>query len=230
MNGIQKWLIGLGHLLYPRLCDACRTPLIQQEQCLCLRCESLLPFTHFHTLANNESTQRLAGRFPFVKATSLAYFTEEGMLQHLLHQLKYQHKERIGWYLGRLLGIALQRAHWEVDVVMGVPLHQKKEALRGFNQSQLIGEGISEQIHTPLLKDAVIRVKNTSSQTNKSRQERIDNVKDAFAVKQAKAIEGKHILLIDDVLTTGATIEACATALLQVPNCRLSIATIGIAV
>lgn len=227
---INKLTKGILHLFYPQLCEACHQPLLDNEEVLCIGCEQHLPLTNYHAFENNETVSRLSGRFPFEYATSLAYFTEENLLQHLLHRLKYKERELIGLYFGKQLGAVIESLNWQPDAIIAVPLHKKKETKRGFNQSNLIGEGISETLNIPLLKDVLHRVKNTTTQTDKNRQERIDNVKDAFVAMKKGAVENKHILLLDDVLTTGATIESCANELLKIKGVRLSIATVGIAV
>lgn len=220
---------GFLHLLFPRLCEGCCASLLFEERVLCLSCLDQLPLTAYHHLPSNETVLRFAGRFPFVSATSYAYFTKEGLLQHLLHRLKYKGRKENGRRLGELLGYELQIVPWAqtVDVIVPVPLHPKKQAARGYNQSDLIAEGMSEVLGIPFLADGLKRVRHTESQTNKTRQERADNVQDAFRAKSA-AVQGRHVLLVDDVLTTGATLEACSLALLD-QNCKVSIATIGIA-
>jgi ComF family protein len=190
-----------------------------------------LPRTDYHLMPENDTVLRLAGRVPFTHATSFAYFINDGLLQHLLHGLKYLNKKENGAYLGKQFAYDLQQTDWirTVDVIIPVPLHAKKEAVRGYNQSVLIGEGMCNILHIPVNNKVLKRVRHTESQTQKSRAERLENMKDAFVVKDAAAIKDKHVLLIDDVLTTGATLEACALALLKVQDTRVSIATIGIA-
>jgi len=227
---VHNILHSVAHIFYPKLCEGCNKPLLMQEYVLCIGCESCLSYTHYHVVKNNETTLRIAGRFPFSYATSLAYFNEETLLQHLLHRLKYKNRKNIGSYLGKLLGKAIHTSGWKPDVIVPVPLYKKKEQKRGYNQSQLIAEGIHEILQIPVLKNAVTRVRPTETQTDKSRLQRVENVKDAFKIIDKKDLEARHVLLIDDVLTTGATIEACADALLSVKNVKLSIATIGIAV
>lgn len=231
---LQQIAEGITHLFFPRLCSGCSKPLLPEEDILCLNCNVYyLPRTAYHHLPENETVLRFAGRFPFERATSLAYFTSEGLLQHLMYELKYNDKREIGSFLGKQLAYDLQQTGWtkDIDIIAPVPLHPKKEMARGYNQSRIIAEGMADILHIPVLSENIlIRVRNTKSQTQKTREERIDNMQDAFLVKDDTAIMNKHILLIDDVLTTGATIEACALALLQVPGVRISIATIGIAV
>ena len=174
---------------------------------------------------------RFAGRLPLQKAASLAYFTDGGLLQHLLHGLKYQDKKEIGTYLGHQLGQDMKQLNWQesIDAIVPVPLHPKKQAIRGFNQALIIAEAMSDVLHIPTYADAVKRNRFTETQTQKTREERMLNMEGAFEVNNPAKIENKHILVIDDVLTTGATLEACAKALLAVNGVRVSIATIGIA-
>lgn len=231
IDNIQSLGAGLAHLFYPRLCDGCNKPLLPEEDILCLNCNVYnLPRTAYHHIADNETAMRFTGRIRFEKATSLAYFTPEGLLQHLLHRLKYEDRKDIGLFLGRQLGYDLQQLHWAagMDMIVPVPLHKKKEAERGYNQSELVAQGMSEVLAIPVGAQLLQRVRYTESQTQKSRTERLENMKDAFEAGTSLK-PGLHILLIDDVLTTGATLEAAAMALLAVPGVKVSIATIGIA-
>jgi ComF family protein len=218
---------GLLHLLFPRLCEGCRKPLSESEEVICISCELQLSQTHYHHIPDNETALRLAGRIPFVHATSLAYYNKDSLLQHLIHRLKYADRKSNGRYLGREIGKAISK--WGIELIVPVPLHRKKELLRGYNQSMLIAEGISSVSGVPIAGRAVIRSRHTDTQTDKNREERISNVSGAFEVVLPREIAGKHILLTDDVLTTGATIEACATAVLKVPGVSVSLATAGIA-
>lgn len=229
---LQELRHGLVHLFYPRLCEGCSRPLLAAEQVLCVSCALELPETNYHHIADNETALRFAGRIPFVHATSLAYFTNDGLLQHLLHGLKYKGKQEIGYYLGRQLGGCLQKAGWAstIDMIIPVPLHKARQAKRGYNQSRLIAEGINETLHIPVSDNILLRVKDTESQTHKSRTERVNNMRDTFQLKQNDILKNKHILLCDDVLTTGATLEASALALMHEESIKISIVTIGIAV
>lgn len=232
LNPLKQLHRGLVHLFYPRLCEGCSKPLLEMEDVLCAGCGMELPETGYHHVADNETALRFAGRVPFTHATTLAYFTADGLLQHLLHGLKYRGKKEIGLYLGRRLGEELRDAGWaEVpDMIIPVPLHKAKEAMRGYNQSVLIAEGISQKLHIPVCIDILQRVKNTESQTHKTRAERAENMLDTFRVGKKGMLTNKHILLCDDVLTTGATLEACARMLLGEKGIKISIATVGIAV
>ncbi|MCB0697102.1 MAG: ComF family protein [Chitinophagaceae bacterium] len=223
---------GLSHLVYPRLCEGCSKPLLAEEQVLCLNCSIYnLPRTAYHHIHENETFMRFAGRVRIEKATSLAYFTPNGLLQHLLHGLKYDGKKEIGTYLGTQLGYDLLQTNWleGIDAIIPVPLHPEKEAIRGFNQALLIAEAISNVLSLPVLEKVIKRSRFTETQTQKTREERMENMQGAFEVLKVEQLRDKHILLIDDVLTTGATLEACAQCLLAVSGVKVSIATIGIA-
>jgi ComF family protein len=239
LRSLNELRHGIVHLFYPRLCEGCSKPLLAAEQVLCIGCSMELPDTGYHNIAGNETEQRFAGRIPFAHATTFAWFTNDGLLQHLVHGLKYKNKKEIGYYLGRQLGQSLQRTitsdgqpGWikEIDLIIPVPLHPAKKAKRGYNQSTLIAEGMSEVLHIPVSEDALLRVRNTETQTHKTRAERVSNMAEAFTINEKVQLKGKHILLCDDVLTTGATLEACALALLREESIKISIATIGIAV
>jgi len=223
---------GLSHLVYPRLCEGCNKPLLAEEQVLCLNCSIYnLPRTAYHHIHENETFMRFAGSVNIEKATSLAYFTPDGLLQHLLHGLKYDSKKEIGAYLGTQLGYDLLQTNWQqgIDAIIPVPLHPKKEAIRGFNQALLIAEAMGDVMKLPVLDKIVRRTRFTETQTQKTREQRMENMQGAFEVVNDEKLTGKHILLIDDVLTTGATLEACAHCLLAVSGVKVSIATIGIA-
>jgi ComF family protein len=219
-------------MFYPLLCEGCRRQLVASETVLCAGCETELALTNYHTMPGNETEIRFSGRFPFERATSYAWFTEEGLLQHLLHGLKYRDRSEIGTWLGTQFGVALAGVHWQqgIDAIVPVPLHPSKEAQRGYNQSEVIAQAMAVALGIPVWADVLTRTRATESQTSKSRSERAANVAGAFAPGKARQLAGKHLLVIDDVLTTGATTEACALVLLGMDNVKISIATIGIAV
>lgn len=228
---LKNWASSLLHLFYPRLCEGCSKPLLLSEKVLCIGCTPHIPRTEYHHIPGNDTAARFAGRVPFQHATTFAYFTPDGLLQHLLHQLKYKDKQEIGIYLGKQFGYDLLETDWakNIDLILPVPLHPKKEAERGYNQSKLIAEGMSDSLHIPVLTDALYRTRHTESQTKKSRAERIENMQDAFGAKHIQRLQHKHVLIVDDVLTTGATLESCALALSDVPGIQVSFGTIGIA-
>lgn len=219
---------GIVHLLFPDLCEGCSKPLISGEHVLCMGCGTLLPETNYHYKDNNETAMRFAGRVPFVKATSLAYFTDDGLLQHLLHGLKYRGQKENGKYLGARLAATLKYGGWlsDIDAIIPVPLHASRLMERGYNQSAVIANAMGIAVDELSLK----RIRKTESQTTKTRAERADNMQGAFLLNDSNSLNGKHVLIVDDVLTTGATIEACANVLLSAQNVKISIATIGIAI
>jgi ComF family protein len=231
-GGFQKILEHLSQLFYPKNCECCNNWLSQGEESLCLHCETELPRTNFLFDDNNIAHQRFWGRVPIAHASSFVYFTKEGMMQHLMHRLKYRNRKELGRYLGRLLGRKLQEspALQEVNCIVPVPLHIIKQGKRGYNQAELIAQGIATTTPLPVYQKQLIRIKNTASQTKMTRLQRLENVQGVFAVHQPQVLEGKHILLVDDVLTTGATLEEAAQTLLKIPGTKVSIATLGLAI
>jgi len=231
-TSIQEMVRSLGHLLLPRLCAGCMRPLLFQENVLCLHCTLELPQTGFHELKENEAFIRIAGRFPFEHATAFAWFQSDGLMQHLMHLLKYEQRKDVGRFLGQQAAATLRDVHWmnAMNGIIPVPLHSVKLASRGYNQAELIARSFSSGLAIPMIGNAIHRIQNTSSQTRMNREERTKNVAGAFAAGPGiHNLAGKHILLMDDVLTTGATLEAAAQPLLAVPGIGLSIFTLGIA-
>ena len=220
------------HLFYPKLCLGCTVALLVQEQVLCIACATRIALTQHYHIKDNETALRFVGRVPFEHACSLAYFTKNSLLQILLHELKYKGNQDVGRYLGKQFALALKQTSWieTIDVLVPVPLYKSKLLARGFNQSACIGAAMAQQLAKPMQAAVLLRNRHTDTQTQKSRQERIINMQDAFTVVDPLALAGKHVLLLDDVLTTGATIESCILALQSIKGIRISIATIGIAI
>jgi ComF family protein len=187
--------------------------------------------TDFHIYKNNPVEMIFAGRFPVFRATALCFFKQKNTLQKLIHQLKYNENEGIGVYLGYLLGLTLMESEdfQSVDVIIPIPLYSKKQKKRGYNQSEKIGKGVMEVMSKPMDTSSLIRVMNTSTQTKKERFQRWENTIEIFQLTKTNTLTGKHILLIDDVITTGATIESAAQLLLTIPAVKISIACLGYA-
>jgi ComF family protein len=222
---------GLLHLVYPRLCVACNYDLPTPHDCFCLKCRLKLQSSDMYRVAENEFTQRFWGRLPLQAGAAHYYFTRKSAIQKAMHALKYKNKPDIGLQLGRQFGKLLAASPFfqHIDVIVPVPLHPVKERLRGYNQSMMFAQGIADTMYLPVAPNALTRNKDTQTQTHKKRLDRFENMRSMFVVRQTQTLQGKHVLLVDDILTTGATLEMCGQAILQVPGTQLSMATIAIA-
>ncbi|HKM94033.1 MAG TPA: phosphoribosyltransferase family protein [Prolixibacteraceae bacterium] len=218
-------------LVYPNLCLCCEIPLVKQEHFMCAGCDLHLPRSHYHLVSNNPVEHLFWGRTSIEKATSYFIFQKGSKYQKLLHHLKYKGYREIGVELGKRFAAELNQVSYfdEIDVLVPVPLHPKKEKQRGYNQSTAIAEGMAQILHKELNTNNLQRKYYSETQTRKGRYERWENVNELFAVKEPKYFTHKHVLLIDDVVTTGSTLEACANALLQCEGTKVSIATLAYA-
>jgi len=226
---MKSALQSLLHLFFPHTCAGCGTDIISHDQLLCLHCIDRLPHTGFHRYAGNPVEKIFWGRLPIACATSLLYFTKSSLLQHLIHQFKYKGKVEIGRYIGRCMGEVMQEASRfeNIDALVPLPLFAARERKRGYNQSGILCEGIAEIRQLPILRNIIARKSATETQTRKTRTERWANISGRFELVRPEAIQGKHILLVDDVITTGATLEACGQELMTAGNTRLSIFTMA---
>jgi ComF family protein len=217
------------HLFYPHTCNGCGSDLLAEDNLLCVKCISQLPHTHYAQHANNPIEKRFWGRLPLNAAHAEFYFAKESLIQQLIHQLKYKGNKAIGKYLGGLMANSLLVSNRfdNIDALIPLPLFPQKEKKRGYNQAAIICDGMSEMMKLPVLKDVLIRQRFTETQTKKHRQERWENVEGSFVLKNEAAVRGKKILLVDDVVTTGATFEAGGAALLQASGVELSIAALA---
>lgn len=215
------------HLLFPHVCSGCGSDLLSEESMLCMRCVEAMPETNFDNHPNNPVEKKFWGRLRLVGATAQYYFTKESLMQHLMHQFKYKGNKELGLQLGRMMGESLKRSNrFNVDALIPLPLFPAKEKKRGFNQATVLCDGMAEYMNVPVLNDVIIRPQFTETQTKKGRIERWLNMEGKFILKNPEAITNKHILLVDDVVTTGATLETCGTELLKADNARLSLATL----
>lgn len=216
-------------LIYPQACVICPGDLADGEQFICSECRYHLPKTGFHHLADNPVAKHFWGRVPVEAATAYFYFNKGLKVQELVHHVKYRGKKDLGIFLGNMFGAELKASPFaeKINIVIPVPLHEKKLKRRGFNQSYVIARGIAEALGAHCAPATVKRAIATDTQTRKSRIKRWENVEDKFEVTDAEAIKDKHILLVDDVVTTGSTLEACAQAILKVPGTHVSIAALA---
>ena len=231
MLAVKRWGYDLLGLLFPNACNACGTTLYYGEHLICTKCLYDLPFTDYHIHADNRVAKQLWGRLSLNAAMAMLYFRKHSKVQNLIHNLKYNNKTEVGILLGNKLGERLKSSplYQHIDLIIPVPLHLKKLRIRGYNQSLYIAEGISKVLDVPFSEAELIRSAATESQTKKSRYNRYENMQDVFKVVKPEQLSGKHILLIDDVITTGATLEACANELLKNGVAKVSIAALAFA-
>ncbi len=218
-------------MLFPHTCLSCRSLLERNEEVICTQCRYALPQTSFHLQADNELARKFWGRIPLKYAFAYLRFIKKGTVQTLLHQLKYNGRQEVGEILGKWYGNELKKSNLagEFDLVLPVPLHATKLKKRGYNQCDSIAKGLAEGLEIGWDREILVRQKANISQTRKDRIERWENVADIFMLKEAEKIKNKNILLVDDVITTGATLEACSLAL-QNAGCKsLSIAGLAVA-
>lgn len=216
----------------PNLCAACDHQLLRGETCICTSCQMRLPLARFRNGWDNPLFRQFAGRARIEQATAYCNFTKGGRIQRLMHRLKYSNRPEIGLRLGQLYGHALVQSEdfSAADLILPVPLHTHRQKVRGYNQSACIAEGLSQTLMVPLRTDLLSRSRNTASQTRKTRFDRAGNVEKAFQVKNPDVLQGLHVILVDDVVTTGSTLVAVAETLQeQVPGIRVSIAALAFA-
>lgn len=219
-------------LLFPRLCYACGNHLIRNENLICTGCYVVIPRTNYHLQNENPVEQLFWGRCQIEKAAAFSFYNKGSKISKLIHNLKYKGITEIGYELGRIYGLSLKSSGYisDIDLIIPVPLHPSKKRIRGFNQSDFISKGIADATGLPVDTDSLLRTTFTSTQTKRSRYERWTNVEGIFCVSDPEKIKDKHILLVDDVITTGSTIESCANELLNTEGVRVSVAAIAFAI
>lgn len=219
------------NLFFPKVCYACNNLLNDNVDTICMDCRHDLPVTNFHFDNNDNVSKVLYGRAKIENGASLFRFEKKGNVQRLIHNLKYKDHENIGFLLGNWLGGELKtlESYRDIDAVIPVPLHKKKLKSRGFNQVTKFSEQIAEALHAEYIDDVLLKVSNTKTQSKKGRIARWIDSDELFAIENIPSIENKHILLVDDIITTGATLEACISVLNEAKNIKISIATMAIA-
>lgn len=228
---INNPIIDFFNLMYPNLCLVCGENLLKTEKCLCMSCLYEIPKTNFHLVSDNPIEKKFWGKTNIFRGTAFFYFQKGSPFQKTLHALKYKNNKEVGEVLGKYAASdLLDSVDFEsVDVIIPVPLHPQKYKKRGYNQSELIGNGLSAVLNKPQNTSTLIRVKENTTQTKKTVFERYENTDGIFELTEKITLVGKHILLVDDVLTTGSTLEACINALLQIEGIKVSVFTLAVA-
>jgi len=231
MNTLTQVFDDVLGLFYPQLCITCGERLISQEEYICLKCWFDLPVGRFENERENKVAQLFWGRVQIETATSYFHYRKGSRYQKLIHFIKYKGLKELGLIAGKRFGHTLAESdHFSsIDGIVPVPLHPKKRKKRGFNQSEWIARGIAEGLNKPVLLNNLYRKIFTPTQTRKNRFERWQNVEGIFGVNNPEEFENRHVLLVDDVVTTGSTLEACACELLKIPGTKVSIATLAFA-
>jgi ComF family protein len=224
-------LTDITRFFFPHSCPGCGAELYQHQQMICVRCLKQLPQTGFEKTGDNYTARLFTGRLQLQNATSWLFFGKDGLTQKLIHRIKYRGDMAMGKYLGHMMGTRLLEAGWlsDVDLLIPLPLNRKKLKSRGYNQSTLICEGIQAASGIPLEEVAIMRTVFTETQTHKSRLQRWTNVSHVFDLLETNHLHHRHVLLVDDVITTGATMDACGQVLLQVPGLKLSVLSLAVA-
>jgi ComF family protein len=234
-NSLFNWLTNrlndLLSLFFPPICLGCKGPVASENILLCTFCQANLPFTDFHGKKDNKMEMRFWGRINIVHATAFLHFQKGSFVQNILHFLKYEHREDAGIYLGTWYGRILGESEVfrNVDWVIPVPIHKNRIKKRGYNQVEQFSRCIARQIGKEFRGDLLIRVKNSVTQTNRNREERFSHLEHTFLWKNKQELINKHLLIIDDIMTTGATFEACCRPIQNLEGVHISICTLAIA-
>lgn len=228
---IKDWLYSFISLLFPRCCVVCGRSLAKGEECICAMCNINLPRTNYHLQKDSQVEQLFWGKIPLERATSFFFYRKGSDFRQILHQLKYGGQKEIGAIMGRYMASELSASGFfeGIDVIVPVPLHKRKQRIRGYNQSEWIARGISVVTGIRVDTEVIVRRKHTETQTRKSTFERWENVDGIFELHHAESLKGKHLLVVDDVLTTGATTVACASRLVEIEGVRISVLTLAVA-
>lgn len=219
-------------LLFPRLCYACGNHLLRNEYLICTECYVVIPRTNYHLEKDNPVEQLFWGRCLLERAAAFSYYNKGSRIRNLIHNLKYKGIREVGYELGKIYGLSLNSSDFmkDIDMIIPVPLHPAKERIRGFNQSEIISRGIADATILSVENKILERITVSATQTKRSRYERWTNVEGIFSVRDPKMIAGKHVLLVDDVITTGSTIESCTNELLKADGVKVSVVALAFAV
>ncbi len=231
MSILSDILYDVAALIAPRRCAVCSNELLRGEHSVCTLCRTTAPLCGFVAEIDNPVARIFWGQVPIVFASSFLFFSQKGGWREAVHNFKYRSQWRVALDLGEWYGRALAESglYGDVDMVIPLPLHPIKRIRRGYNQSEYLAEGVARQLGVRVDRRSVVRHRNTATQAQKRRSERAQNVESAFSVRNVEALEGRHILLVDDVLTTGSTISSCALEILSaVPTARISVATFAV--
>jgi ComF family protein len=232
MNYLYHLLDDFLSLLFPRLCHACGNHLLRNENLLCTECFVSIPRTNYHLSYDNPVAQLFWGRCTLEKAAAFSFYSKGSRIRKLIHNLKYKGIREIGYEMGKIYAIALKSSGFtnDIDIIVPVPLHPSKKRIRGFNQSEEISIGVADVTGLPVEFKALKRIAVSDTQTKRTRYDRWMNVEGIFAISDADIFKGKHILLVDDVITTGSTIESCTNELLKIENVKVSVIALAVAV
>lgn len=219
-------------LLFPRLCYGCGNHLLRNEKLICTECFVSIPRTDYHLKSDNPVARLFWGRCLIEKASAFSFYSKDSRIRKLIHQLKYKGIKEIGYELGRMYALSLRSSDFfdDINLIVPVPLHPSKKRKRGFNQSEIISEGISDVSGLPVDNISLERKNISDTQTRKSRFSRWTNVEGIFRIRDIERIMGKHVLLVDDVITTGSTIEACAEEILKIKDTKVSVIALAVAI
>mgnify|MGYP002856817598 CR=1 FL=1 len=230
MEFIKNWWNPLLELIFPRYCATCGKRLYENEQAICTSCMQKMPRTMYHNWEDNPMVKQFWGKFPVGRATAWFFYTHDSPYAHMIHQFKYHGRKKLAFELGKMMASEISPSGFfeGIDCIVHVPLHKEKERLRGYNQSEWIAHGIAEATGIRVITHAVERSTYTLTQTKKSARERFDNTKGVFKAADCHQLTGKHVLMVDDVMTTSATITACADALREVRDIRFSFLALAI--